>query len=101
MPEDKLIPTGVDPNVVFDKLAGLPSVDIANFFRSERVQGRQKKSGSCPIARYLQKTTGLRVIVGNWNWHIDNDPCGNPLPESCQTFVTDFDCGYYKDLIAE
>lgn len=95
----ELIPTGVEPNVVFDKLASLNAIEIANLFRDEGIQGKKGNIGHCPIARYLQKTTGEMIMVGYDSWYFGANK--TPLPKSCQNFVMDFDWGHYTDLILQ
>lgn len=91
------------------KLEALGNPDrIANFFRYEGILGHRRKMAYCPVARWLQKVTGVDNVwvapcpIGRVAWvgstpHFQRDE-GWKLPRAVNKFALYFDAGEYEDL---
>lgn len=93
---------GIDPEVVFDKLAQFQTADeIANYLRNEGIQGGRNLAFRCPIANYMRTHTGRKhgvtqddvdMDTGDLYYKRENTP-------AIKEFIVRFDQGLYEDLI--
>jgi hypothetical protein len=90
------------PQEVFDKLGGLEPDEIARLLQDLGTVGRRKDMGACPVARYVQRETGVGGLCVNrirWRASLGRYDDARPLPDTVAEFVQKFDAGDYPDLI--
>ncbi len=104
----------IDPQVAYDKLAGLGSTGaIADYFRAEQILGTRGSGVVCPVARYLHRETGITPRVGISGWCPDArwvdtgetvdgvriyERVFRPHQPPVAAFVAAFDAGHYPEL---
>lgn len=103
----------MDIEVAIDKLAQLETADdVADFLHGQGIRGYRCGAVTCPLARWLERETGLHVAVFE-QWIKARDPFGEdadpwdptndrwcdqwgdqwgfPIPEALRAFVVAFD----------
>lgn len=103
----------IEPEVLFDKLAGLESPqEIREFCQSQGVQGYISDESSCVLARLFKLQTGVEHIQVNghiqWSKEFtedfgDVDVWGEQreVTEPMRDFIRLFDDSRYPELVAE
>lgn len=92
----------IDFDVAFDKLAGFDDPDeLAVFLRDQEAVGLPQVADACPMARWLQRETGLPAAVTVFM--TCPDPYGSAgrriHSPGMRRFVIGFDSGWYPFLI--
>lgn len=91
----------IDPQVAFDKLAGFQvASELADYFKSEGIQGTKAYHDECPIAIWMTKTTGMRTSVADYVIILDSRSqfSANSSPAMID-FMRSFDRGDYPELV--
>ena len=81
--------------------AGADANSIATHLSAQGIVGWRKCAGSCPVSRWLERSTGERQYVGTTDVSGDDlTPDGWLLPAAVEKFVERFDNGWYPELVA-
>lgn len=107
----------IDFGVCMDKLTSLENTDVlADFFRGEQIKGERTHPNKCPIAKWIQQSTGYENVVAVpetifvWNGlpgfadrdttatYDNQDRATSPV---IKAFMKYFDQGDYPDLMEE
>lgn len=96
----------IDFDVAMDKLCSLDSAnDIAEFLRGQGVKGIRISPNSCPIASWVQSTTGLEHVVAVpdsvYAWGAEEGKLTRQVTPMMTDFMHAFDIGRYADLDSE
>lgn len=100
----------VEPEVLFDKLASMTSMEIKDYCISQGVRGITQEDSSCVLAALFMRDTSAKAVrVSDYvQWTKDTDciqewdePWGEQRevsPEMSQ-FIREFDQGDYPELV--
>lgn len=103
----------VEPEVLFDKLAGLSAVEIGNYCMAQGIQGYVNDDSSCVLAKlFLRDTTAEAVRVSDYlqwakeydeitDWDMGDWGEQREASPSMKEFIHNFDQGLYPDLVLE
>lgn len=80
------------------EVLGTPD-NIANYFRREKITGTQGKHRECIIAQWLSTTCGPVSVGHTVVLSFDCKHLVAFLPLAAESFIGQFDRGYYPDLI--
>lgn len=85
-------------NEMLDELRGYTSSEaLAGLFHKEGITGKRANPNTCPVARYLSKSTGQTVQV--FPFIVQTISAGIETPGVVTSFVDKFDRGDFPDLI--
>lgn len=63
------------------------------------IRGRRLRSCHCPLANYIKSITNESgVSVSPWRYEVNH--VYTVMPKGCTEFVSNFDDGFYPDLVA-
>lgn len=91
----------IDPQVAFDKLNGFQTPDeLAEYFKSEDIQGTKATHENCPIAKWMTKTTGMTSSAAHFILILDaRSDFFVSTPKVMLDFMALFDAGHYPELV--
>lgn len=81
------------------ELGKLTPDEIAEKFRVEGIKGMPLDPDTCPVAVYLNASTGLAHSVGPRTWRLSTNREYAATPPSVSNFIIRMDGTYYPDLI--
>jgi hypothetical protein len=94
----------IDVAVLIDKLNGMSSKDIVEFFEGEGIKGEQKNAGGCPIANWILRNSAAsdvevdEVLKVNDSYNDEEVETQYKLDVGPCMFIHEFDAGQYPQL---
>ena len=93
----------IAPEVAWDKLTNFQTADeLRDYFKSENVKGIIGHAQNCPIATWLRKTTGHRLVTvaGQIKFIGYNNIIAFEHTKATEDFISKFDHEDYPELIS-
>lgn len=93
----------IDPVVAWDKLSNFETTEeIREYFQQEDIKGYRGVITACPIANWMQKTTGAEMVRVSGDVAVYNNRCMEERrfehTDATLQFMRKFDTGSYLEL---